>query len=72
LLMRHPNKEIESVLEYARKEGWTVEKASGHAWGRLKCPWNDPGCRQGVWCQESIFQHARRILLVTRGLCAAW
>lgn len=30
---RHPNKEIEAALSYARTKGWTVIKPKGHCWG---------------------------------------
>ena len=61
---RHPNKEIEAVLEYAEAHGWTVTHSKGgHAWGRMKCRF---GQRDG--CQRSIFstpknphKHAREL-----------
>ena len=42
---RHPSKEIERALAYAREQGWTVIKSTGgsaHAWGVLRCPGNCP------------------------------
>ena len=65
---RHPNKEIEAALGHAEAEGWKVELASGHAWGRLYCPWNDRECRCGDFCIVSVWStprnpvaHARQI-----------
>lgn len=40
---RHPKKEIEEALQEIEAKGWRVEKCTGqstHAWGRLKCPYN--------------------------------
>ncbi len=35
---RHPNKDIEKVLDYAESVGWMVEhRSGGHAWGRMRC-----------------------------------
>ena len=72
--MPHPDKEIESALDHARRSGWKVEKAHGHAWGRLKCPWNDVSCRQKMYCQVSIWStpqnpggHARALRRVVDG-----
>lgn len=42
---RHPNKDIEGALAYARSCGWTVIKSSGraaHAWGVMRCPGDCP------------------------------
>jgi len=54
---KHPNKEIEAALLYAETHGWTVEKASGsaHCWGQLRCPANNSGCWQGLYCQQSVW-----------------
>ncbi len=35
---RHPRKEIEAAVEYAIHCGWQHTKATGHAWGMLRCP----------------------------------
>ena len=29
--MKHPNKEIDDVIRYAKTKGWSVKAASGHA-----------------------------------------
>ena len=34
LQLTHPKKEVDEALEYAESHGWTIQKASGHAWGR--------------------------------------
>jgi len=71
---RHASKVIEAALAYAETEGWRIEKASGHAWGRLYCPWNNDECRCGEFCIVSIWStprnpeaHARAIRRVVEG-----
>lgn len=42
---RHPDKDIQEVIDYAKEKGWTDEKGRGHG-GRIKCPYNHPdGCQ---------------------------
>lgn len=53
--MKHPNKEIDAVIRYAKTKGWTVKTAGGHAWGILKCPRNSTDCRCGLFCRMSIW-----------------
>lgn len=67
-MAQHPNKEIQAAIEYAEKHHWRIEKASGHAWGRMYCPNNNPECRCGEHCISSIWStprdndvHARQI-----------
>ncbi|HZT66104.1 MAG TPA: hypothetical protein VFA11_09985 [Acidimicrobiales bacterium] len=60
---RHPNKDIEAALSFARRSGWSVVKSSGrsaHSWGVMRCPGDCP--------QVSIYStprvpanHARRL-----------
>jgi len=64
----HPKKEVDEALEYAESHGWTIQKASGHAWGRLYCPYNDAECRCGEFCIVSVWStpkvpgnHARQL-----------
>jgi hypothetical protein len=64
----HPDKTIEEAIRHAEGHGWSWIKASGHAWGILRCPWNDEACRCGEFCQVSIWStprnaeaHARQI-----------
>lgn len=53
----HSKKEVESALGYAEINGWRVVPAtgSGHAWGRMYCPYNDAECRCGEFCITSIW-----------------
>ena len=53
--MKHPNKEINAVIQYAERKGWTVKKANGHAWATMRCQKNDSGCRCGKFCQMSVW-----------------
>ena len=53
--MKHPNKEIDAVIRYARTKGWSVKAAGGHAWGILKCPQNSVDCRCGQFCRMSVW-----------------
>jgi len=47
---RHPNKEIEGSVQYAESKGWTCVLASGHAWGRIRCPHKQRGgCQMPIW-----------------------
>lgn len=47
---RHPNKEIDAVVDDAVRRGWTLENDRGHAWGVLLCPYRDrDGCMEWVW-----------------------
>lgn len=58
---RHPNKEVRIALEYAESRGWRVESSGGssHAWGRIYCPYNNPACRCGEFCKQSIWSTPR-------------
>lgn len=56
---RHPDDDIEAAIRHAEKHGWTCLKARGHAWGLLRCPWNDRECRCGEFCQQSIWSTPR-------------
>lgn len=65
---RHSKKDIEEALVYAESHGWRIEPATGHAWGRLYCPYNSADCRCGEYCVISIWStprsasnHARQI-----------
>ena len=55
----HPNKEIEAAIRHAEANGWKVEKSSGHAWGRMKCPNNNPACRSKQFCVQCIWSTPR-------------
>lgn len=60
---RHPNGEIERVIQYAEELGWTVRMSSGHGWGRLYCPLRSrEGCIVSVWSTpRSAGNHARQV-----------
>ncbi len=65
---KHPNKEIQEVIEYPIKNGWEIKESSGHAWGKMYCPYNDSNCRLGNYCIISIwstpkksYSHAQQI-----------
>lgn len=53
----HSKKEVESALGYAEANGWRIvpSTGSGHAWGRMYCPYNDTDCRCGEFCITSIW-----------------
>jgi hypothetical protein len=60
---RHPDKHIESAVQYAESLGWRVRMASGHAWGHLYCPLEArEGCRLSVWSTpKNAENHARHL-----------
>jgi hypothetical protein len=60
---KHPNKEIEAALKYARNKGWTVIKSErGHCWGLIRCPHGRGGCQKSVWSTpRSPQDHAKDI-----------
>ena len=65
---RHPNKEIEGALEHAEDHRWRVEQGGSHAWGKIKCPFNDGACGSKDWCMTSVWStpqspeiHARQL-----------
>lgn len=64
----HPDKDIETALQYAEAHGWQLKLSKGHAWGRMYCPHNSKACRCGQFCVSSIWStprsstiHARQI-----------
>jgi hypothetical protein len=69
----HPKTAIEAALRHAEQKGWTVEPSNSHAhaWGRIKCPYNDKDCRCGEFCISSVWgtpkspeNHAKQICRV--------
>lgn len=58
---RHPNKEIEAAVRHAEDHGWkcVLVSGSGHAWGKLRCPYNDEQCRCGSFCSKSVWSTPR-------------
>jgi len=61
----HPNKEIETAIQYAEAHGWRYRKVgnSAHAWGRLLCPLAArQGCAMSVWSTpRNSYHHATQI-----------
>jgi len=64
----HPNKDIAAALENAKTKGWRIEPGGSHAWGKMYCPYNDPDCRGGEFCIQSVWStpksagnHAKKI-----------
>ena len=55
----HPKKEVEEALRHAEAHGWRIDIATGHAWGRIYCPFNDDSCRCGEFCITSIWSTPR-------------
>jgi hypothetical protein len=74
-MKKHSNKEIRDALDFAEKNGWTIEKSKkGHAWGVMYCPNNDSECRCGIHCMTSIWStpkspsnHARQLKRIVEG-----
>jgi hypothetical protein len=62
---KHPDKEIESAILYAEKNGWIYKDSgqSAHAWGRLFCPLHTrEGHQMSIWSTpRDAFNHARQI-----------
>jgi hypothetical protein len=58
--VRHPKKEVELALSFAREHGWTVEtSARAHRWGVAKC---GHGCIESVWSTpKNAGNHAKKI-----------
>ena len=63
---KHPNKEIETAVQYAEARGWRYKKtgSSAHAWGRLLCPLQaQEGCAMSVWSTpRNPYGHANQII----------
>jgi len=62
-MSRHPSKEIEAAMKYARSRGWSVIKSpSGHCWGIIRCPHGRGGCQKSVWSTpKSAENHAKAL-----------
>lgn len=62
---RHPDKDIQSAIEYALSVNWRLKKKTGkgHAWGVLFCPQSDrTGCRISIWTTpRNAYNHADQI-----------
>ena len=51
----HPIPEVEAAIRHAEAHGWQVSVGGSHAWGRMRCPYNDASCRCGEFCLTSIW-----------------
>lgn len=64
-MKKHPNKEIQQVIDYAIAKGWELAETgnSAHGWGRLKCHYKArEGCQISIWSTpRNAFNHARHI-----------
>ena len=60
---KHPHKEIQDAIAYAIENGWQIKKtnSSSHSWGILRCPNNDPKCRCGEFCSQSIWSTPKNL-----------
>jgi hypothetical protein len=62
---KHPNKEIEAMIQLAENNGWRYKKAgnSAHAWGRLLCPQqSSEGCAMSIWSTpRDVYRHAEQV-----------
>lgn len=62
---KHPNKEIEMAIRYAKFQGWHYKPTgnSAHAWGRLVCPLQmRAGCMMSIWSTpRNPYAHAEQI-----------
>ncbi len=56
---KHTDKDIEAAVAHAEQQSWSFKKASGHAWGLIRCRHNDRRCRSGQFCQISIWSTPR-------------
>ena len=61
----HPNKEIESAVQYAEAHGWRYRKPGkvSYCWGRLLCPEESTdGCQMSIWSTPAVPEnHARQV-----------
>ena len=57
---KHPKKEVNEALDYADKQGLTVERTSaGHKWGRIRC---SCGAFFSIWSTlQSPHDHSRQV-----------
>ena len=66
LRKKHPHKEIETAIRYAKTKGWRYKKVgnSAHAWGRLLCPLQDrTGCAMSIWSTpRNPYRHADQLM----------
>ncbi len=65
----HPKQEVEDAIKAAEALGWKLEERSTAVFGLLRCKANDPTCRDGTFCQQTVNRtpqnpgsHARKLL----------
>lgn len=66
---KHPNKEIQAALKYAKQKGWRIQEGGSHAWGRIFCPYKDSECRCGEFCITSIWSTPRNPTNHAKQIC---
>src|SRR5947208_14644017 len=67
-MARHPNKEIEAALQYARSKGWSVIKSlKGHCWGIIRCSHGRGGSQKSVWSTPKNPQNHAKAISSLRG-----
>ncbi len=75
VMKKHPNKAIQSAIEYAIAHGWHFHPSSGHAFGRQVCGYPEhPLHQMSIWSTLRVPEnHAKQIrckidsCLVNRG-----
>ena len=57
----HPDKDVEAAIRSAEDAGWkyVAPGKSSHAYGQIRCPHRDRGCRNGQFCSNSIWRTPR-------------
>jgi len=65
---RHPNKDIQAVIDQAIELGWRLKDPgnSAHAWGFLYCPAESrSGCKISIWSTPRVPEnHAKQLAKV--------
>lgn len=53
----HSDQDVQAAIDYALASGWTLVRTgkSSHAFAKLRCPKNDPNCRNRQFCSNSIW-----------------
>ena len=65
---RHPKPEIEAAIRHAEAHGWTIKVGGSHAWGQMRCPYDDDACRCGEFCITGIWSTPKNAGNHARGL----
>lgn len=65
----HAKKEIEAALTHAERRGWRIQSGgTGHAWGKMYCPYKEAECRCGEFCISSVWSTPKNALNHARHL----